>query len=198
LHVLRLLLLFKEPRRSDGGTDVSLAQAAKNSVTVISNPRFMIPPDLSGSWIVTGRNSSFFRSTFSDYINPKPIPNKSWSLPPNGNFAANAGQLLTQRIPAFSAITLGTLISGLAWSFDSFIRPSRWRSSRCYGFTWRDHAVPALLRYNFAARARLAAGHVYGFAFLPIGIGSLIGGCLAACHPSLRRGHHQPAAFGAP
>src|SRR5437660_7652031 len=48
-----VLLLFKEPRRSDEAQTVNLAQAAKNFVTVISNPRFMIFLLIfSGYWIV--------------------------------------------------------------------------------------------------------------------------------------------------
>src|SRR5438034_4440259 len=67
-----ILLLFKEPRRSDEAQTVNLAQAAKNFVTVISNPRFMIFLLIfSGYWIVYWQEFIILPLYIHDYINPK-------------------------------------------------------------------------------------------------------------------------------
>jgi len=88
-----------------------------------------------------------------------------------------AVSLLTRRIPAFTAITLGTLITGLAWLL-------------LVGHPTIPMVIGAMIvvalgeitqtpRY-YEYISRLAPpgqqGTYMGFAFLPLGIGSLIGG----------------------
>src|SRR6266513_6218422 len=112
-----ILLLFKEPRRSDEAQTVNLAQAAKNFVTVISNPRFMIFLLIfSGYWIVYWQEFIILPLYIHDYINPKTVTELILFTGPLTVISLQMlVSFLTQRIPAFSAITLGTLISGLAW-----------------------------------------------------------------------------------
>ena len=85
--------------------------------------------------------------------------------------------LLTQRIPAFSAITLGTLISGLAWVI--LIAHPTVPMAVLTLFTVSLGEITQSPRY-YEYISRLAPsgqqGTYMGFAFLPIGIGSLIGG----------------------
>src|SRR6266849_7358801 len=112
-----VLLFFKEPRRSGETETVSLGQAARNFGTVIANPRFMIFLLIfSGYWIVYWQEFIILPLYIHDYIKPK---TDTELLLVTGPLTVIALQmvvsLLTQRIPAFRAITLGTLISGLAW-----------------------------------------------------------------------------------
>src|SRR5207248_3078033 len=102
-----VLLLFKEPRRSDEAQTVNVAQAAKNFVTVISNPRFMIFLLIfSGYWIVYWQEFIILPLYIHDYINPK---TDTELILVTGPLTVISLQMLvsflTQRIPAFSAIT---------------------------------------------------------------------------------------------
>src|SRR5947199_8529358 len=106
-----ILLLFKEPRRSDEAQTVILAQAAKNFVTVISNTRFMIFLLIfSGYWIVYWQEFIILPLYIHDYINPKTDTELILVTDP---LTLISLQLLVSclpiRIPAFSSISVDTL-----------------------------------------------------------------------------------------
>src|SRR5450631_704112 len=111
-----VLLFFKEPRRADEPS-VNLAQAARNFGTVLSNPRFMLFLLIfSGYWIVYWQEFIILPLYIHDYINPKTDTELILVTGPLTVIALQmVVSLLSQKIPAFRAITLGTLISGLAW-----------------------------------------------------------------------------------
>src|ERR1700687_4393715 len=111
-----VLLLFKEPRRPGDAPTASLAQSAKNFGTVISNPRFMLFLLIfSGYWVVYWQEFIILPLYIHNYVDPKA---DTELMLVTGPLTVIALQLLvsflTQRMPAFRAITLGTLISGLA------------------------------------------------------------------------------------
>jgi len=60
----------------------------------------------------------------------------------------------------------------------------------------RNHPVAALLRIHFAARAPRTQGTYMGFAFLPIGIGSLVADGSAAASCITWRSQAKPAPAG--
>src|SRR5437870_5666920 len=174
-----VLLFFKEPRRSGETQTVSLGQAARNFGTVISNPRFMIFLLIfSGYWIVYWQEFIILPLYIHDYINPN---TDTELILVTGPLTVISLQMLvsflTQRIPAFSAITLGTLISGLAWVI-LIVHPSVLMAVLTL-FTVSLGEITQSPRY-YEYISRLAPpgqqGTYMGFAFLPIGIGSLLGG----------------------
>ena len=174
-----VLLLFKEPRRSDEAQTVSLAQAAKNFGTVISNPRFMIFLLIfSGYWIVYWQEFIILPLYIHDYINPK---TDTELILVTGPLTVISLQMLvsflTQRIPAFSAITLGTLISGLAWVI-LIIHPTVPMAILTLFTVSLGEITQSPRYYEYISRLAPSCqqGTYMGFAFLPIGIGSLIGG----------------------
>ena len=174
-----VLLLFKEPRRSDEAQTVSLAQAAKNFGTVISNPRFMIFLLIfSGYWIVYWQEFIILPLYIHDYINPK---TDTELILVTGPLTVISLQMLvsflTQRIPAFSAITLGTLISGLAWVI-LIIHPTVPMAILTLFTVSLGEITQSPRYYEYISRLAPSGqqGTYMGFAFLPIGIGSLIGG----------------------
>lgn len=179
LMFFAVLIFFREPRHSGTSKPPSLAQVGRNFATVVSNPRFMLFLLIfSGYWVVYWQEFITLPLYIHDYINPK---TDTELLLVTGPLTVISLQMvvsfLTQRIPAFSAITLGTLISGLAWII-LIVHPT----------------VPMVILTLFAVSigeitqqpryyeyiSRLAPpgqqGTYMGFAFLPIGIGSLIGG----------------------
>ena len=174
-----VLLLFKEPRRSDEAQTVNLAQAAKNFVTVISNPRFMIFLLIfSGYWIVYWQEFIILPLYIHDYINPK---TDTELILVTGPLTVISLQMLvsflTQRIPAFSAITLGTLISGLAWVI-LIIHPTVPMAILTLFTVSLGEITQSPRYYEYISRLAPSGqqGTYMGFVFLPIGIGSLIGG----------------------
>src|SRR5213082_2848621 len=179
LMFFAVLLLFKEPRRSDEAQTVNLAQAAKNFVTAISNPRFMIFLLIfSGYWIVYWQEFIILPLYIHDYINPK---TDTELILVTGPLTVISLQMLvsflTQRIPAFSAITLGTLISGLAWVI-LIIHPTVPMAILTLFTVSLGEITQSPRYYEYISRLAPSGqqGTYMGFAFLPIGIGSLIGG----------------------
>jgi len=179
LMFFAVLLFFKEPQRSGETQTVSLGQAAKNFVTVLSNPRFMLFLLIfSGYWIVYWQEFIILPLYVHDYIDPNA---NTELLLVTGPLTVIALQMvvsfLTQRIPALRAITLGTLISALAWVI-LIVHPSV-RMVVVTLFAVSLGEITQSPRY-YEYISRLAPpgqqGTYMGFAFLPIGIGSLIGG----------------------
>src|SRR5438552_4319222 len=112
-----VLLLFKEPRRSGETQTVSLGQAAKNFATVISSPRFMLFLLIfSGYWIVYWQEFIILPLYVHDYVDPKADTELILITDPLAVIALQmAVSFLTKKMPAFRAITLGTLVTGVAW-----------------------------------------------------------------------------------
>ncbi len=86
---------------------------------------------------------------------------------------------LTQKIPAFRAITLGTLISSVGWLVVAS-HPAVWTAVVSILVIALGEMIQAPRYYEYISRLAPAGqqGTYMGFAFLPIGIGSLIGGWL--------------------
>ena len=84
---------------------------------------------------------------------------------------------LTQKIPAFQAVILGTVITSLAWVILA-LRPTLWGAVLSLFVLALGEIIQAPRYYEYISRlAPLKEQGTYmGFAFLPIGIGSLIGG----------------------
>jgi proton-dependent oligopeptide transporter, POT family len=84
---------------------------------------------------------------------------------------------LTRRIPAFPAVILGTVISSLAWLILAF-RPTLWGAVMSLVVLAMGEIIQSPRYYEYISRLAPPGqqGTYMGFAFLPIGIGSLIGG----------------------
>ena len=85
---------------------------------------------------------------------------------------------LTQRIPAFRAITLGTLISGLACAPSDRSPHGSDGGAYAHLSSSLGEIIQSPRYYEYISRLAPPGqqGTYMGFAFLPIGIGSLIGG----------------------
>jgi POT family proton-dependent oligopeptide transporter len=85
--------------------------------------------------------------------------------------------LVIQKIPAFQAVILGTLISSVAWLVLAF-HPSVWAAVLSIGVLAVGEITQQPRYYEYISRLAPPGqqGTYMGFAFLPIGIGSLIGG----------------------
>jgi POT family proton-dependent oligopeptide transporter len=173
-----VLIFFKEPRRADEPT-VTLGQAGKNFWTVLSNPRFMIFLLIfSGYWIVYWQEFIILPLYVHDYINPKTDTELMLVTGPIVVILFTmVTSLLTQRMPAFRAIILGTLISGGAWLL-LVAHPSVLTAYLTLIVVAIGELTQSPRYYEYVSRLAPPGqqGTYMGFAFLPIGIGSLLGG----------------------
>src|SRR2546421_7108841 len=179
LMFFAVLLFFKEPQRSGETQTVSLGQAAKNFLTVLSNPRFMLFLLIfSGYWIVYWQEFIILPLYVHDYIDPN---TDTELMLVTGPLVVISLQMvvsfLTLKIPALRAITLGTLISGLAWII-LIIHPTVPMVILTLIAVSLGEITQSPRYYEYISRLAPAGqqGTYMGFAFLPIGIGSLIGG----------------------
>jgi len=88
-----------------------------------------------------------------------------------------AVNFLTRKIPAFRAVILGTVVTSLAWLILAF-RPSIWAAVLSLFVLALGEITQSPRYYEYISRLAPPGqqGTYMGFAFLPIGIGSLIGG----------------------
>jgi len=173
-----VLLFFKEPRRPDEPI-LTLRQVIKNFGTVLANPRFMIFLLIfSGYWIVYWQEFIILPLYIHDYINPKTDTELLLVTGPVVVILFTmVTSLLTQRVPAFRAIILGTLISGGAWLL-LVAHPSVFMAFVTLIAVAIGELTQSPRYYEYVSRLAPPGqqGTYMGFAFLPIGIGSLIGG----------------------
>ncbi|HEY2912659.1 MAG TPA: MFS transporter [Candidatus Angelobacter sp.] len=174
-----VLIFFREPRRSGEVQSASLGESVKNFGTVLSNPRFMLFLLIfSGYWIVYWQEFLTLPLYVHDYIDPKA----------DTAFMLGTGPvmvicltvligLLLQKMPAFRAITLGTLVSALAW-IALIIHPSVVMAYITLIGIALGEIILSPRYYEYVSRLAPPGqqGTYLGFAFLPIGIGSLVGG----------------------
>jgi dipeptide/tripeptide permease len=88
-----------------------------------------------------------------------------------------AVNFLTRKIPAFQAIILGTVITSASWLILAF-RPTVWGAVLSLFVLALGEIIQSPRYYEYISRLAPPGqqGTYMGFAFLPIGIGSLIGG----------------------
>src|SRR5208283_5059145 len=103
--------------RSGEAQTESLAQVARNFLTVVSNWRFMLFLIIfSGYYIAFWQEFIILPIYIHEYVNPKSNTEMLLMWDSLTVIALQmAVSILTQKMPAFRGITLGTLISGLAW-----------------------------------------------------------------------------------
>jgi POT family proton-dependent oligopeptide transporter len=181
LMFLAVLLFFKEPRRSGDQQTDSFAETARNLFTVLTNPRFMLFLLIfSGYWIVFWQQYIVLPIYIHGYIDPH--ADVELILITDAATVICLQFLvtyLTRKIPAFRAITLGTLISALGWLIVSF-HPAVWAVVLSIFVVALGEIVLSPRYYEYISRLAPPGqqGTYMGFAFLPIGIGSLVGGWL--------------------
>jgi hypothetical protein len=174
-----VLLFFKEPQRSNEKQTASLGETARNFGKVVINPRFMLFLLIfSGYWIVYWQEFITLPIYVHDYISPTADTEKMLATGPLLVIALTvAVSVLTQKIAAFRAVILGTLISMVAFAIVAL-----------YSTVVAAYATLVVVAlgeltqqpryYDYISRLAPAGqqGTYMGFAFLPLGIGSFVAG----------------------
>lgn len=174
-----VLLLFKEPRRSEEVKTESLSQAARNFWTVLTNPRFMLFLVIfTGYWVVYWQEFIILPLYVHDYINPATDTERMLVTGPLVVIALTVAiNLLTQRMAAFTAVIFGTLITGVAF-MCLIIHPSVAMAIVTLVIVALGELTQQPRYYDYISRLAPPGqqGTYMGFAFVPLGIGSFIGG----------------------
>jgi len=196
LMFLGVLIFFREPRRDELET-TTLAQAGRNFWTVLTNPRFMLFLVIfTGYWIVYWQEFLTLPQYVHDYVNRDINTARLLATGPIVVILCTVVlNLLTRKVPALTAITAGTLITALGWIVLIFM-PSRIGAVLTLVVIALGEITQSPRYYEYVSRLAPSGqqGTYMGFAFLPLGIGSLIGGAfggfLIHYYGEVR---HQPA-----
>ena len=182
LMLIAVLIFFKEPRRAAGQPVPSLGQVTRNFLTVLGNGKFVLFLLIfSGYWIVFWQQYLILPAYIHSYVDP--AANTEWILitdPLIVIFFTVAINALTRRISSFPAVTLGTLVTALGWLALPFWH-SKWAAVVALVIVATGEIIQSPRYYEYISRLAPEGqqGTYMGFAFLPIGIGSLVGGWLA-------------------
>jgi len=174
-----VLLLFREPRHTGDAPPPSFAQTLRNFGTVLWPPKFLIFLLIfTGYWIVFWQQYTSLPGYLHSYV--KADADVELILVTDGAVVICFTLLvnfITRKIPAFQAVILGTVISSLAWLIVAFW-PTVWGAVFSLMFVALGEITQAPRYYEYIAKLAPTGqqGTYMGFAFLPIGIGSLMGG----------------------
>jgi proton-dependent oligopeptide transporter, POT family len=182
LMFIAVLIFFKEPRRENEQPAASLGQVGHNLLTVLGNGGFVLFLLIfSGYWIVFWQQYLILPIYIHDFVAPSANTELILITDPlvviTLTVAVNA---LTRRISSFRAITLGTLITAVGWLVIGSY-PSVWAAVATLAIVALGEIIQSPRYYEYISRLAPPGqqGTYMGFAFLPIGIGSLIGGWVA-------------------
>lgn len=194
-----VLLLFKEPKKAGEVQVTSIGQTVRNFGTVVSNPKFMLFIAIfSGYWIVYWQEFLSLPIYVHDYVNSNTDTARMLTTGPILVISLTvAVSVMLRKMPAFRAITLGTLISALAWLFLIF-HPSVLAAYLTLAVVALGEIVLSPRYYEYVSLLAPSGqqGTYMGFAFLPIGIGAFIGGPLGgALLHHFGEVQHRPALF---
>jgi dipeptide/tripeptide permease len=174
-----VLLFFREPKRLDQAPPPSLASTARNFLIVLANPKFILFLLIfTGYWIVFWQQYTSLPGYIHSYIDPAAHVERILITDAAVVICFTlAWNYVIRKIPPFHAVILGTLISSLSWLIVAFW-PTVWGAVLSLIVLALGEITQAPRYYEYIAKLAPAEqqGTYMGFAFLPIGIGSLIGG----------------------
>jgi POT family proton-dependent oligopeptide transporter len=174
-----VLLLFREPKRVAGEPLPSILNTLRNFLVVVSNPKFMLFLLIfTGYWIVFWQQYITLPGYVHAYIDPSARVERILITDAAAVIALTLlVNYLTRGIPAFSAIILGTLITSLSWLILAF-HPTVLACYLSIFVLALGEIIHQPRYYEYISRLAPPGqqGTYMGFAFLPLGIGSLVGG----------------------
>ena len=174
-----VLLFFRNPQRGSEEPTPSVAETLRNFLTVLSNPKFMLFLLIfTGYWIVFWQEFISLPGYIHGYINAN--ADVELVLITDSLAVICFTMLINylfRKLLAFQCVILGTLISALSWLVIAFY-PTILGAVLSILVVALGEMIQAPRYYEYISRLAPPGqqGTYMGFAFLPIGIGSLIGG----------------------
>jgi proton-dependent oligopeptide transporter, POT family len=176
-----VLAFFREPKRIEDAPVPTIGETLRNFGKVLSNPRFMIFLLIfTGYWIVFWQQwivmPVYLHQFVGKDIDVERILMTDSIIVITCTILLNQ---LTKKLPAFSAIILGTFVTGISWLILAFY-PSVWGAVATIVVLAIGEIVHQPRYYEYVSRLAPEGqqGTYMGFAFVPLGIGSLVGGWL--------------------
>jgi len=174
-----VLFFFKDPKRTTDEPAPSISATMKNFLTVVSNARFMLFLLIfTGYWIVYWQQFISLPGYIHNYISAGADVELILITAPLAVICLTLIiNYAIRKLPAFQAVILGTIVSSLAWFIVSF-----WPTVPGVVISIFVLALGEMIQapryYEYISRLAPPGqqGTYMGFAFLPIGIGSLVGG----------------------
>jgi POT family proton-dependent oligopeptide transporter len=179
LMFFALLIFFREPQRKADEPAPSMSATLRNFLTVLSNSRFMLFLLIfTGYWIVFWQQYIMLPGYIHGYISAG--ADVELVLITDGLAVICLTLIvnyLIRRIPAFQAVILGTLVSSCAWLIVA-LHPTVFGAVLSIFVLALGEITQQPRYYEYISRLAPPGqqGTYMGFAFLPIGIGSLVGG----------------------
>ena len=174
-----VLLFFREPKKSGDTKTASIAETLRNFGKVVANPKFMLFLLIfSGYWIVYWQEFITLPIYVHDYVNPKADTERMLSTGPLVVIAFTvAFSVLTQKMAAFRAVLLGTLVSMVAFAILA-LHGSIYAAYATLVVIALGELIQQPRYYDYISRLAPPGqqGTYMGFAFLPLGIGSFLAG----------------------
>jgi POT family proton-dependent oligopeptide transporter len=174
-----VLAFYKEPRAAKAVSLVPAESIGRNLRTVLSNGRFVLFLLIfSGYWIVYWQQFLILPIYVHDYVNAK--ADTAYILMTDPAIVITCTVLvsaLTRTIASFRAIVLGCTVSSLAWLVIAF-KPGVATAVASLVLVALGEITLSPRYYEYVSRLAPAGqqGTYMGFSFLPIGIGSIVGG----------------------
>jgi len=179
-----VLFFFRDPKRKTDEPAPSISATLRNFLTVLSNSRFMLFLLIfTGYWIVFWQQYTSLPGYIHTYIDVK--ADVELILITDALAVISLTLIvnyLIRKLPAFQAIILGTLITSLAWLILAF-QPTVVGAVLSIFVLALGEITQQPRYYEYISRLAPPGqqGTYMGFAFLPIGIGSLVGGWFGGC-----------------
>ena len=178
--VFFVLLFFREPKAEAAAPPPpSLSTTAINFLTVLSNPKFMLFLLIfTGYWIVYWQQFTLLPGYIHNFIDPNARVERVLAIDAAVVICFTlAWNHLIRKVAPFRAVILGTLVSGLCWLIVA-LWPTYWGAILSIFVLALGEITQAPKYYEYISKLAPAGqqGTYMGFAFLPIGIGSILGG----------------------
>ncbi len=179
LMFVTVLVFFKEPRGERSESAKSFAQVGRDFLTVLGNGRFVLFLLIfSGYWIVFWQQYLILPIYIQNYVDPNANTPMILITDPLIVIAFTVAlNALTRKMPSFRAIVLGTLITSVGWLLIA-TNASVLTAVLSLAVVAIGEITQSPRYYEYISRLAPPGqqGTYMGFAFLPIGIGSLVGG----------------------
>jgi proton-dependent oligopeptide transporter, POT family len=176
------LLFYKEPVLAGEHKVASLAETFGNLVRVLRNGRFVLFLVIfSGFWVVFWQQYLSLPIYIRTYVDPNANIDRMLSVEATTVILTTfAMGYLTRKVPAFLAIIAGVLISSLSWVVLTFGSATPFLVGALILLALGEVTqAPRYYEYIASLAPDGQQGLFMGYAFLPIGIGYLIGGRVA-------------------
>lgn len=176
------LLFYQEPGKGDEPATPTVAAALRNLVQVLGNGRFMAFLLIySGFWVMFWQQYLSLALYWRKYVQPDADVDALLSVEALTVILLTfIGTYLMRKVRPFTSITIGVLVSSLTWILVA-VGTRLEHLAAALVILGVGEVLQAPRYYEYVSRLAPPGrqGLFMGYAFLPIGIGYLVGGKLA-------------------